>query len=325
MSYLKLVQACDKYASRSVKAALVINVSSFPYDADGQSHYYRLLLPYDDRTHGFMLPESVARMPWTADFTIDHARRIVQLHDSSHGADVSGACNAAFSNVVAACIERGAFANIGRAHSEPIAIPGANHAVRIERFAAPVLGTANRGAHLTAYSRAAGGMRVWVPRRSGHLRTYPGMLDSSVAGGVRADESPLENVVHEAAEEASIPEDVVRRGVRPVGALTMMGLTGRGAAQEGLVFADVLFTFDLEVDEGFELRPRDEEVKEFYRMDVEEVKAALLRGEFKNNSAVVMVDFFIRHGIITPDEPDYVEILTRSHRRLDIPLSPQRE
>jgi hypothetical protein len=104
----------------------------------------------------------------------------------------------------------------------------------------------------------------------------------------------------------------------------MMGLTGKGAAQEGLVFADVLFVFDLEVSDEFELQPRDEEVKEFYQMDVEAVKRRLLNGEFKNNSAVVMVDFFIRHGFITPEDEDYVELLMRSHRRLEIPLSPKR-
>jgi hypothetical protein len=274
-----------------------------------------------------MLPESVRRMPWTEEFKIDHDRRVVQLEDTSNGKDVSVACNAAFSKIVTTCVDQNIFDNIHGMHSEQIAILGANYPVQIERYSAPVFGTVNRGAHLTVYTRTPDGMMIWVPRRSHHLRTYPGMLDSTVAGGVRADESPFENITHEAAEEASIPEDIVRNGVRPVGALTMMGLTGKGAAGEkGLVFGDVLFTFDLEVPEDFGAKPRDEEVKEFYLMTVEEVKSHLLKAEFKNNSAVVMIDFFIRHGIITPDnEPDYVELLTRSHRKLPIPLTPQKD
>jgi isopentenyldiphosphate isomerase len=263
-------------------------------------------------------------MPWTKDFILDDARRTVTLTDASHGADVSSACTAALSEVVARCIKGRIFPNVGGVHSEPIAILGANYPVQIERFAAPLFGTVNRGAHLTVFSRGKNGLAVWVPRRSENLKTYPGMLDSSVAGGVRAGESPLENLVHEAAEEASIPEKMVRTGVQAAGALTMMGLTGKGAAQEGLVFADVLFVFDLEVSDEFKLQPRDEEVKEFYQMDVEAVKRRLLNGEFKNNSAVVMVDFFIRHGFITPEDEDYVELLMRSHRRLEIPLSPKR-
>lgn len=264
-------------------------------------------------------------MPWTEDFVIDHDHRTVQLHDRSNGKDVSAACNAAFSKIVTTCVEESIFDNIGGRHSEPFAILGSKYPVQIERFSTPVFGTVNRGAHLTVYSRTSEGMKIWVPRRSTHLRTYPGMLDSTVAGGVRADESPFENITHEAAEEASIPEDVVRSGVRPVGALTMMGLTGKGAGGEkGLVFGDVVYTFDLEVSEAFELKPSDDEVKEFYFWTVDEVKRRLLKAEFKNNSAVVMIDFFIRHSIITPDnEKDYVELLMRTHRKLPIPLTGQ--
>jgi hypothetical protein len=50
---------------------------------------------------------------------------------------------------------------------------------------------------------------------------------------------------------------------------------------------------------------------------VEEVKTALLRGEFKLNSAIVVIDFFVRHGVITAEnERDHVEIVCRLHRRL---------
>lgn len=270
-----------------------------------------------------MTAETVKRMPWTDQFHINHGLCEVSVVETP-GEDASTTCNAAFSSLIDACIEKRTFDNIGGVHSEPISIPGAHYPVQLERFAAPVFGTANRGAHLTIYARTASGIKIWVPRRSAHLRTYPGMLDSSVAGGVRAGESPLQNIVHEAAEEASVPEAVVRQGVRSTGVLTTMGITGRGAAQAGLVFPDVLYTFDLEVDEAFVARPRDDEVKEFYLLAVEEVKERLLGWEFKNNSAVVMIDFFIRHGIITPDEPGYVEMVGRMHRKLPVPLSPRR-
>ena len=57
-------------------------------------------------------------------------------------------------------------------------------------------------------------------------------------------------------------------------------------------------------------------------MTVDETKVAVLNEEFKDNSAVVMIDFFIRHGLITEDEKDYIELGTRSHRRLPIPTRP---
>ena len=69
-------------------------------------------------------------------------------------------------------------------------------------------------------------------------------------------------------------------------------------------------------------RPRDGEVKEFYLWDVETVRGAMLRGEFKTNCALVLIDFFIRHGIVTDEnEGDYLELMTRMHRILPVPTS----
>jgi hypothetical protein len=71
-------------------------------------------------------------------------------------------------------------------------------------------------------------------------------------------------------------------------------------------------------------KQNDEEVKEFYLMTVNEVKESLARAEFKTNSALVMIDFFIRHGIITAEnEQNYVEIIARLHRRLPLPTTSQ--
>jgi hypothetical protein len=37
---------------------------------------------------------------------------------------------------------------------------------------------------------------------------------------------------------------------------------------------------------------------------------------------MVMVDFFVRHGLITAEnEPDYLEISSRLHRRLEYPTA----
>jgi len=55
-------------------------------------------------------------------------------------------------------------------------------------------------------------------------------------------------------------------------------------------------------------------------MDMEQVKAELAKGSFKPNCSLVLLDFFIRHGIITPEnESDYLEIGSRLHRRLEFP------
>jgi hypothetical protein len=69
-------------------------------------------------------------------------------------------------------------------------------------------------------------------------------------------------------------------------------------------------------------KPHDAEVKESYLMSPEEVIKALLQNEFKTNPGAVMMDFFIRHGLITADnERDYAEISMRLHRTLPFATS----
>jgi hypothetical protein len=98
----------------------------------------------------------------------------------------------------------------------------------------------------------------------------------------------------------------------------------RGAdagGETGLLQPEVEYTYEMELAEGEEPRPGDGEVAEFRLWGVEEVVAALRRGEFKPNSAVVVVDFLVRHGVVTPEnERDYVEIVARLHRRLEFPV-----
>ncbi|KAL9085966.1 MAG: hypothetical protein Q9165_007328 [Trypethelium subeluteriae] len=306
---------------------LIKNCDSFPED-DGKlySSFYKLLLPNDPRAHGFMLPSTVEKMPWTSDFAIDHVARKVQVLDT--GSDPSVASISAFQKLIDSAIDQDIFSILHGQHSEMYRIIGANYPVRLERFASSLFGIISRGAHLTAYTRSTSGdIRIWVPRRSAHMFTYPGMLDSTVAGGVKAEDSPFDCIVHEADEEASLSEELVRRDAKSCGVLTYMGMSDPGSGgEQGLVCPDLVYTFDIELEDGVVPKPRDDEVQEFYLWDVETVKQAMLRSEFKPNCALVMIDFFIRHGIIREDnEEDFVEIATRLHRKMPIATAPSKD
>ena len=39
--------------------------------------------------------------------------------------------------------------------------------------------------------------------------------------------------------------------------------------------------------------------------------------DFKFNVNLVILDFAVRHGILRPDDPEYLEVATGLHRRLD--------
>lgn len=82
---------------------------------------------------------------------------------------------------------------------------------------------------------------------------------------------------------------------------------------------DVVYCYDVELDEGTVPEPCDDEVEMFYLMGVEEVKERMLRREFKPNVALVLLDFLIRHGILGAEElgeEGLVEVVQRMHRRL---------
>ncbi|KAI3540308.1 NUDIX domain-containing protein [Colletotrichum abscissum] len=301
---------------------LINRVDNVPLSFDFNT-LYRLFLPNDSRPHGFMVQSTVERLPWTLDFRIDHAERVVQLLNSTvkDDEDTGMACTAAFQRVVDAAIASDSFPSLNKLHSEHFKIIGANHFVSIERFPAPLFGISSRGAHMTAYVKTSEGMKIWVPRRSAHLFTFPNLLDTTVAGGVKAEDSPFDCIIAEATEEASLPADFVKENARAVGAVTYCSLN----KQRGKFFPTVLYVYDLELPESIEPQPGDDEVSGFKLMSIDQVKDAMLGEQFKPNCVLVMLDFFIRHNIITSENNDeYLEIVTRMRRHLPVPTSPER-
>lgn len=180
---------------------------------------------------------------------------------------------------------------------------GAEAIAEFERSASPYLGIRAWGVHMTGFVRKADGLYIWVARRADDKPTYPGMLDNTVAGGLPLGLRPVENIVKECEEEAGIPEELART-VRPAGVIAY-----RHQQKEGLK-PDQMFCFDLELPAGFQPVNTDGEVGEFMLMPAEEV-LSLVRDtqKFKYNCNLCLIDFFIRHGIVTPEnEPDYIDL-----------------
>ena len=193
--------------------------------------------------------------------------------------------------------------------------------VSIERSGSPLFGIHTYGVHMTAYVNTQEGLKIWVPRRSRSKQTYGGFLDNSVAGGLATGEQPFDCLVRESSEEASLEEAVVRRYARPCGTVSYFHVRDEKAGGEGgLMQPECQYVYDLELPEAIQPRPNDTEVECFYLWSVDEVASALANGEFKPNCAVVLLDFFIRHGLLTAEnEPNYVEIVSRLHRKLPFP------
>jgi isopentenyldiphosphate isomerase len=124
-------------------------------------------------------------------------------------------------------------------------------------------------------------------------------------------------------EEASLPEAAVRAATVSRGCVTYSHVRdARAGGETGLIQPEVEYVYDLKLDPETIPQPGDNEVEEFKLLSIPEVKAALARGEFKPNCANIMIDFFIRHGYLTAEnEPDFLQIVARLHRRLEYPTA----
>jgi 8-oxo-dGTP pyrophosphatase MutT (NUDIX family) len=198
----------------------------------------------------------------------------------------------------------------------------------MERASMGLFGMTRYGVHMTAFVRrndesSKYDFRIWVPKRSANKSTYPGMLDNTVAGGLMTNEDPFECIIREADEEASLPEDVVRQRARETGTVTYIYITDeRSGGDAGNIYPECQWVYDLELPANGSVvpEPKDGEVDSFSLRTVEEIQEQLAQGLWKPNCAVVMLDFFLRHGIYTPEnEPDFEELRARAHRYIPFP------
>jgi hypothetical protein len=173
----------------------------------------------------------------------------------------------------------------------------------IDRSAAPYFGVRAYGQHLNGFVRAREGLKLWVARRAPDRRVYPNHLDNLAAGGLPWGLGLTENIRKECWEEAGIPAALAARAVA-VGAVTYC-VEGKHGLKP-----DVMYCYDLEVPADFQPVNTDGEVAGFELQTMEQVMARVRdTDEFKLNCNLVIIDFLIRHGLIGPDEPDYLDLV----------------
>lgn len=182
---------------------------------------------------------------------------------------------------------------------------------RLDRGAVPFFGVRAYGVHLNGYRRDNGALRLWIGRRAPNKQIAPDKLDNLVAGGIGNGHGVAATLFKEAEEEAGIAAALVERAV-PVGALTYRMETRLGIRD------DVLFVYDLEVPTDLVPVNHDGEIVRFDLMPATAVVERVRNtDDFKFNVNLVIIDFALRHGILDPDDPEYLEVASGLHRPLD--------
>ncbi len=260
----------------------------------------------EDRRVGRLKPKMVkALSQWPNLFSVSENR--VNFTSVISGMDDR---TQALDEIVNALVEQGV---ISHSHGEryPVTASGREDAfATIDRTAAPYFGLRAYGQHLNGYVRSGEGIKLWIARRASDRKIYPGKLDNMVAGGLPQSLGLAENLQKECWEEAAVPCELALSAI-PVGALTYCRETETGLKP------DTLYCYDLELPEDFVPQNTDGEVEAFYLMNLEEV-ARIVRqtDEFKLNCNLVVIDFMIRHGFLSPGAPDYLEIVEGLHEKL---------
>jgi 8-oxo-dGTP pyrophosphatase MutT (NUDIX family) len=174
---------------------------------------------------------------------------------------------------------------------------------QIDRGAIPAFGIRATGVHVNGLVWRADGLHVWVGRRAMDKQLDPGKLDHIVAGGVSSGLGPLETLIKEAAEEAAIPPELAQRAT-PVAAIGYAMERSEGLRR------DWVYAYDLILPADFVPQPADGEVAGFelwpIRRAFETVRDT---DDFKFNVNLVMIDLFIRQGLIAGPEAEGLRVL----------------
>lgn len=181
----------------------------------------------------------------------------------------------------------------------------------IERAAMPLFGAFGYGVHVNGLVQQPDGIYMWLGKRAMNKQTSPGKQDQIAAGGQPYGISVKANMQKECAEEAGIPPEISANAIA-----CGMGSCYR-QAENGLR-ADLMFLYDLWLPADFCPTNTDGEVESFQLLPLAHIIEQLRADcghNIKYNSALVILDCAIRHGIITPDEPDYQVLCHGLHPR----------
>ncbi|KAI2634035.1 thiamine pyrophosphokinase-related protein [Xylaria nigripes] len=286
--------------------------------------YYHFKVASVSRTLGFVLPEVASKFGKCPGWEIDNTSTPKTLtlsggHDERSRTEI-------VKRTVEEFRSRKHFHVLKewRREVKPVYGPTGELLFSINRAAFPLLGIVAYGVHMVAFSRNSRGdvKGLWIQKRSHNAANYPGFLDNTVAGGMATGEKPFDTLIREAQEEASFTKEMVCRRAKACGTLSYFHTRKAEMGGEvGLLQPGVHFLYEMEMPRDVKPKSHDKAVEGFRMMKPGSIREEMLAGRLKPWFALVVIDFFVRHGIIHEgNEPDFLEISVRLHRRLEFPV-----
>ncbi|KAH1000208.1 hypothetical protein HUJ04_000127 [Dendroctonus ponderosae] len=190
--------------------------------------------------------------------------------------------------------------------------------LKMDRCATCLFGIRNYGVTINGFVRHPQmGQCLWFQKRAATKQTWPGKWDSMVSGGLSVGRGIMETAHKEAMEEASVPTELLKR-LYSAGCVSFYFESERG------LFPNTEFVFDLELPPDFRPVCSDGEVECFEILPVGQCLRKVLAADFKTTSAPCVLDFLLRHGVVTPEnEPDYLKVVELLHVPLQSIYAPK--
>ncbi|OQS05503.1 hypothetical protein THRCLA_02366 [Thraustotheca clavata] len=179
----------------------------------------------------------------------------------------------------------------------------------IDRGAATFFGITQFGCHLNGYVRhGPNDFSIWMGLRDKSRSRWPNRWDSIAGGGLPLDISPWDNMLKEAFEEAGLKN--ISHLMTSVGALSYVNSEPEGLKN------NTMYVFDIAMTEDMIPKIQEDEVDHFELWPLDKVFDLIENSPecFKPDICMLLVDFGIRHGILTADNThQYTKLIQSLH------------
>ena len=131
--------------------------------------------------------------------------------------------------------------------------------------------------------------RMWIARRSPNKAVDPGLFDNLCAGGLGADETPMQAVVRELFEEAGLH-------LQAAHSFRYAGSVNVGRVREGGWHEEGLRVYNLLLATGEQPANNDGEVQYFQLLDAAEIARLIASGQVTPDAAAAISEGLLTRG-----------------------------
>ncbi len=158
--------------------------------------------------------------------------------------------------------------------------------VRAERVGFYFLGMRSDAVHVNGLTADG---RMWIARRSANKAVDPGLLDNLCAGGLGADETPVQAVTRELFEEAGLH-------LQASHSLRYAGSVNVGRVREGGWHEERLRVYNLLLATGELPANQDGEVQDFQLLEAAQIARLIAGGQFTPDAAAAISQGLLTRG-----------------------------